>query len=499
MESQLAKKTITSIAWTYLSYILSKSVVLVTTIILTRLLSPAEFGIVGFAVTTMSFLDAVRDLGMSLALIQRRDRVEDAADTVFWLSISTDVIIWLFACAITPLMASFFREPQINTVLPVISFSFVLSGLGGTHDALLQREMKFSRRIIPSLSEGVSKAIVSIILALSGAGVWALVFGQLTGRGVFSAVAWRVMPWRPRLRIYWDLARDMLSYGLKIAGDAIISALQANIDYVFIGRFLGEVSLGLYTVAFRVPEMIIINFCIVIAHVLFPAYSILQDNLEQLRNSVKATLRYISLVTIPAGAGLALVSNLFALTIFGEKYADAGPIMAALSIYGVFLSVGWNIGDVYKAIGRPDILWKTALVEFTLLAPVLYILAHENAFAVSVGHVVVASLVTLFRLAIAMYLLKLTPRETFSQFIPATVGAATMGVAVFVCLQLTSALPNLIALILSILVGAVVYSVTLWFIERDLAEGILDKIRNFRDDDDDDDEAVEATTADPLV
>jgi O-antigen/teichoic acid export membrane protein len=472
----LGKKTLNSVAWTYFSYGLSKSMVLITTVVLTHILTKADFGIIGFAVTAMSFLDAVRDLGLGLALIQRRDRIEEAADTVFWLSLGSNVVMWLLASISAPFVAAFFHESQIIAILPVISFSFVISSLGGTHDALLQREMKFSRRIIPFVGESLAKGAVSITLALLGLNVWALVAGQITGRAAFSAIAWRILPWRPRRRFSWDLAKELFRFGYKIAVDSFLSNLQANIDYVFIGRFLGETALGVYTVAFRIPELVIINLCIVIAQVLFPVYAELQEDREQLKRGVLTAIRYIALVTVPAGVGLALVSHVFTRTIFGADWTDAAPIMAALSIYGTLLAVSWNIGDVYKAIGRPDILWKTAIFEFALLGPVLYVLAQRSAFAVSLGHVSVAFVVSAVRLSIAMYLLKLSVKQTLSQFIPSVVGGAIMGAAVWSVLQVVESWPGLIALSIAVLVGGISYAAALWRLERDLILDMLGRI-----------------------
>ncbi len=467
MSESLAKKTVTSVAWTYLSYGITKGMVLVTTAVLARLLTQSEFGIVGFALTAMTFLDAVRDLGIGTALIQRQGDVEEAADTAFWLNILLNIIFWLITLALSPLVADFFREPQVTSILPILSLSFILSSFGATHDALIQKEMKFSRRIIPSLAEAVSKGIVSIGMALSGQGIWALVIGQVVGRTAFAIVAWMVVDWRPKFVFSIPIAIELFRYGYQISIDSLISNFQANIDYVFIGRFLGDASLGLYTVAFRIPEIVIINLCIVIAQVLFPAYALIQENREELRQGMLAAIRYVSLVTFPAGIGMALISEVFTEVVFGKEWLDAAPIMAALAIYGVFLSVSWNIGDIYKAVGRPDILWKTAVFEFALLGPTLYVLAQESAFAVSVGHAVIAFIVSLLRLVVGSWLVEVPMSKILRQFIPATVGSTVMGLAVFGTLLLTESWPPLLALIALVLVGGVSYGAAMFGFERE--------------------------------
>lgn len=480
---RVAKKAVRSTAWTYLSYILSKGANLATTIILARLLTTAEFGIVGFALTAMSFLDAVRDLGLELALIQRREAIEEAAHTAFWMNLASNGAMWLLACLIAPFVAAFFNEPLIVIILPLLSFSFVISSFGGIHDALIKREMQFGLRFVPSLGESLLKSVVAVELALLGLGVWALVLGQLAGRLTFTVLAWRVSPWRPKWRFKMPIARQLFSYGYKASIDSFLSALQANIDYVFIGRFLGDAALGVYTVAYRMPEILIINFSIVIAQVLFPAYAMLQHDRAQLRQGVLSALRYVSLVTVPMGVGMALIAPLFTLVFFGEKWAEAGAVMSILALYGAILAVSWNIGDVYKAIGRPDILWKTTLIEFLLLAPTLFVLAQYSAFAVALGHLGVAVLVSALRLLIASRILQISLPSALGQFLPSFIGSALMGVAVWGMLSLTAPIADsgggFFALIGAVGLGGAVYIAALWWLERDLVQQGLRMALNF--------------------
>ncbi|MBZ0306520.1 MAG: oligosaccharide flippase family protein, partial [Anaerolineae bacterium] len=188
---------------------------------------------------------------------------------------------------------------------------------------------------------------------------------------------------------------------------------------------------------------------------------------RQLQQGMLMAIRYVSLVTFPAGIGMALVSEVFTEVVFGKDWIEAAPIMGALAIYGIFLSVSWNIGDIYKAIGRPDILWKTSIFEFALLGPVLYALAHESAFAVSVGHAAVAFVVSASRLTIGSWLVEVPMTRILRQFIPATVGSIVMGLAVAGMLVVTAEWPKVLALVVLVLTGAVSYSIAMWGFERE--------------------------------
>jgi PST family polysaccharide transporter len=245
---------------------------------------------------------------------------------------------------------------------------------------------------------------------------------------------------------------------------------------VFIGRFLGEATLGIYTLAFRVPELIIINFANVIASVLFPAYSTLEDR-SKLGEAALGTLRYIAIVTVPAGIGLALISPLFVKSVYDPDYIDAGSMMALLSLYGMLLAVSWNIGDVYKAMGRPDILWKTSMLELGLLGVVLYFMAQISGLHVALGHVCVAFVISMVRLLIATRLLDLPLGKTFAQFAPSVTGSIIMGIVVWLTLQVTASLPGLLALVIVILVGAAVYSAAMYWLEREMVLRVVGELR----------------------
>ena len=478
MNESLAKKTVSSAIWTYIAYGLSKTANFLAYIVLTRLLLPDQFGILGYAMAFISVLDAMRDIGIGLAIIQRRDNIEEVSNTAFWLSIGSNTAFWLLSIVISPFVANFFDEPLVTFILPVIAFTFVINSFGSVHDALLQREMEFGKRVIPAFFNSMCKGIASIILAFMDYGVWSLVLGMVVGQIVYTIAVWFLVDFRPKLAFNWQLAKEIINYGYKIFLDSIFSAVQANIDYVFIGRFLGATSLGIYTIAYRIPELIIINLCIVVAQVLFPAYSSIQNDSEQLRKAVLSALRYVSIIVVPAGVGLALVSSAFIQVIYPEEYWAAIPIMAALSLYGLFLSISWNIGDLYKAIDRADLLWKTAFFELALLVPTLFYLAQISAFAVALGHAILAFFVSLIRLAIAMNIIKLSIRETFGQFVPAAASALVMGIAVFTVGQLLAGTPTVVILVGQLIAGAIAYPVTLWFFERDLILRIVDMVQS---------------------
>lgn len=256
---EVTKKATRSLGWNTLSFGGSKLLSLITLSILARLLPPEDFGLVALATLTMDYLSIVSDLGFGAALIQRRENLRESASIAFTINLLANTALTMLVFFIAPYAAAFFREPELIPVLRWLSLTFMLKAIGSIHKVLLERELNFKKRVIPDLGNSIFKAIISIGLALAGFGVWSLIAGQLAGIVLSSAVAWNMLPWKPRLS--WDskTAKDLFSYGLSIMGIRAFSAWEDNFDYLIIGRLFNTTALGIYTIAYRLPETLILN------------------------------------------------------------------------------------------------------------------------------------------------------------------------------------------------------------------------------------------------
>jgi O-antigen ligase len=235
-EKDIARKATRAMVWNYLSFVLGKVLLFISISILARLLSPREVGIVALATVAINYFTVLQDLGLGAALIQRRDRIEEAADTVFAMNLICSVIITAGIFFSAPFVADYFDEPTVSPVLRWLGLTFIINAFGSIHTVLLKRELNFHKKIIPDLGQSLIKGIVSIGLALSGAGVWSLVYGQIAGSMAFVILAWIVNPWRPRFRLNLKLLRPPLSYGLSVlVGDSLSAAID-NLDYVIVRR-----------------------------------------------------------------------------------------------------------------------------------------------------------------------------------------------------------------------------------------------------------------------
>jgi O-antigen/teichoic acid export membrane protein len=469
----IARKATSAIIWNYLSFFLGKVLVFITIAILARLLTPKEVGIVALAMIAINYFTVVQDLGLGAALIQRTDRVEEAAHTVFTLNLIFGAFVTAVVFLLAPLLASYFREDMVTPILRWLGLSFIINAFGVTHTIRLRRQLDFRSKIIPDLGRSIAKGVFSISLALGGYGVWSLVYGQLVGTIVFVFLAWWVVPWRPKLQIHMDIARPMLRYGFSVLiGDSISDAID-NLDYFIVGRVFGNVALGIYSYAYRLPELLIINNLWVMSSVMFPTYATFQNNYDDLRKAFLGTILFLEILVTPICLGLVIAADPLVRVAFGNQWLETIPVIRILAIYALVLSVGYHAGGVYKAIGRPDIPIKLSIITLIILFPCLLIGSNYGLIGVAVGHVVAVAIRATLRLIVARRLIHVSYMDILLQLKPAAQSGLGLVVLALPTLYLCHSLPALLQLLVISLSGAVGYMGTLWLFERETIMKII--------------------------
>lgn len=473
----ITRKAGRGVLWNLLSFGIGKASLLITTAILARLLTKNDFGLVSIAVIGINYLSVVKDLGLSVALIQRRDDIEKASNTVFTINLILGLLLSLLSFLLAPWMATFFKEPEVVPVLRWLGLSFVINSLGSVHSAWLIKELDFQKKIIPDMGNSIIKLIASILMAYAGFGVWALVFGQLIGSLVSVVLLWFITPWRPQLVIHTNIARQLLHFGSFVTIGEILGVTIDNLDYIIVGKIFGSEPLSVYQLAYRLPEAILVGNLWVIGSIAFPTFSTLQDNMIELKKAFLVSIRFVQMIALPISFGLFLAAEPIVLVVFGEGWLDVIPILRVLSIYSLVYSFSFHVGDIYKAIGKPYLLVRLSILQLVVLIPALLIGAYYyGPVGVAWGHVFTIFIKRIAGLIVAMNLVKVKPTEIFSQYKPSVLAILAMSPVVILVLYLTNNLSDLIQLTLTIAFGAGAYLLVLWQIEKDMLIRLLQKI-----------------------
>lgn len=467
------RKIAHAVMWNYLSFGLGKGMVLISTGILARLLTTADFGVVAFTTLSISYLSVLKDLGLGAALIQTREDIEESANTVFTLNLFIGLLLTIITFAIAPLAAAYFRSPEVTSLLRVLGLTFTIDTLSSIHIVRMQRDLAFNRKLIPDLGRAVTKGVISIGFALAGFGVWSLIYGQVAGSVTTVILSWVVYPWWPRLRIRKTLARQLILYGSTLLAVNILHTTITSADYLIVGRVLGDSALGIYTLAYRLPELLIMNLLWVVSAAIFPAYSAIQDRPDSLRKGFLTTIRYIEMISVPLCLGMFLVADPLVRLAFGSQWLEAIPVMRILTLFVLVYSIGVNAGDVYKATGHPDILVKIGLVNVVPMLAALWYGSRYGLVGVALAHLAVGAVRMWLSLFVATKIIKTSWLDIAREVKPAFLSGAVLLIAGVPVLFLTADMLPLFRLVLITLAGAVGYLTTFWLLEREELRQVL--------------------------
>lgn len=391
-ESGLGRVAVAGAGWQSISYVGGKLLVLVSTVILARLLTPSDFGLVALALVFVTYAEVVADLGVAQALIYLPKR-RSYADAAVVLSALWSLTLVGLALLAAPAVASFFGRPDVTPIFRVLSLSLLLNGIGQVPDALLRRDLKFRTQIAGNLARAGAQGIASVAFAVAGFGPWAIVLGQLVGEAAWAGMLWALVDYRPRRgfhRLNRDDAKELVGYGAPAAGNALVLSLVFNIDYLIVGRRLGARSLGYYTLAFRVPQMLIIQVFYILSTVTFPLYARVRDSGARLANGYLLAVKLQAVYGVIAGVALAVTAGDLVPLVFGERWTPSVVPLRALALYAMFRSLGIGAVDLLKAIGRPALAFRLSLLRLAVVAPLLWVLAGRGIDEVAWGQAAAA-------------------------------------------------------------------------------------------------------------
>jgi O-antigen/teichoic acid export membrane protein len=472
-EASLGTRTLRGTAWAYASYIGGQAVVLVSTAILARILTPSQFGLVALALVFITLLDTISDLGLSPALvISTEQELRARSNTVFLFTVGLGALLSAITAGVAPLAGLFFDQPDLVPLLAVLGLNFVVRSFGATHYALAQKRIDFRSRTAADLAGVGARGVTAIALALAGFGAWSLVLGYLVGTAAVSVTLWSLVPWRPSGRASRVHLMGMLRFGSTLTAVDVLTAVINQIDYVFVGRVLGTQALGLYTIGFRLPELIIVSLAVVAGRVLFPAFATVDRG--DLRRVFLVSVRYVAVVAFPLAAGLATLAQPFVLAVFGDRWEGSVDSMRVLSLYGLAVAIGIPAGIAYKATGQAGILLKLAVPRTALVVASIAIFVNQGIVAVAGCQAGVATLFGLVGMVIASRMLRVGPSQLATAILPAAAAAAGLAAVTFIVSATIDSAWQ--ALAIGIPAAAATYVALLSLLARDIVRDVRDRV-----------------------
>ena len=367
---------------------------LLATMVMARLLTPRDYGLIGMVTVVTGFLTIFKDIGLSRATIQRNVLTHDEASSLFWINGGVGVCISLLTVAIAPAIARFYGEPRLTNITIALACGFLVSGFSVQHQALLRRRMRFGILAVNDVFSIAIAGIVGITMAYERMSYWAIVGNQLSFTISGALLAWIVCPWRPSLPKRSTRVREMLAFGGNITGFTVLNYFARNTDDLLIGRFWGSQQLGLYAKAYQLLLFPLNQINLPVGGVAVPTLSRLVDEPERYRAAFARTLEKIVLVTLPLVVFLMVCSDWLIAVVLGDQWLGAARIFMWLAIAGFFQPIGYTTGWLFTSQNRTGELLRLGVITSALAVASIAAGVHWGAEGVAKSYGLTSALIT---------------------------------------------------------------------------------------------------------
>ena len=464
MKDRLAE----SVFWITWSRGVGLLVSFLSSLVVARLLSPADYGLMAMAGIWTGIMSLISEMGMGAAIVQFQELEDDELNSCFWLTMSLAALGYLALYFAAPLLETWFSTPMLANVVRVVALTLPLIAIRVVPDGLLRKQLAFDKLSQADLVSTLLTVPVVLGMAWAGGGVWALVAGTLVAPAVQNVVIFRFAKWFPGIRIGGKRFRELMRYSLATLVSRVSWATYQQADIFVLGKVSGDVTLGFYSMAKELAALPVTRISTVVNQLASPVMAELQVNREALRAALLRALRLTMAVSLPLCAGLILEAEDFVRVLLTEKWTPSVPILRILCLYSMLSSVAALFVPLLMARYRIKFVFRYTLLQL-LVMPIAFLAgaAWLGAVGVALAWAVIYPLGFAWLVREVVRELDIPWTVFLLQFRPAVVATAIMAAVVLLFqVEWSSLVAGQIAarLTVSVLVGAIGYSTALWFL-----------------------------------
>jgi O-antigen/teichoic acid export membrane protein len=413
--------------------VLTNLLAVVSTIVLARLLVPADFGLVALGTTMLAILSAITNLSMGAALVQHREPTDAHYHTAWTLGVVRGLGLAAIFCLLGLPLARLYGEPRLDEVMYALSVSVFLTGLTNPRLVMMQRKLVFWQVFVLHVANHLVMAVVSIVVALLYQTYWALVAGAVAGQLVATILSYSLFPFRPHLSLRH--AGELWSFSIWLTLGQAVKTMNYRFDHLLIGGFLGRPALGYYTVGSNLAIVAAKEAVLPLTQTLFPAFSAVSDSMERLRRAYQRAQATVTAIALPAGIGFTLIADPLVRLTMGAKWAPAILVIQVVGAAYAFGTLGTLVSPLAMAQGATRYLFNRSLQLFVIRMPFIIAGMYFGGLA---GLLAARALVGLIGVVINMSMVReligLTIREQLRANLRCLAAAAAM-VAVVLLVQ----------------------------------------------------------------
>ncbi len=357
----LAGRVQRGVGWTMASQVAIQGLALMTSVVIARFMSPHDVGLATEAIVFVTLALVLVDLGFASVVVQRPDLTEADLSTLFWAGTAFGIVMTLIGLALSGPIAELYGQPRVQGLFAVLSVTFAIVAPGIVQGGLLIRDLQFRSLELRTIASTVASCTVAIVLAVLGAGPWAIVAQTITVGSVSTALLWRSSSWRPRWLFSTESLRGFFGFASHLLGAQMLRWANANLDNFLVGRVLGAAPLGAYSLAFGIALTPVSRIAVPVAQVFFPAFSRIRDR-ERIAEVWLRAVRLQAFAIVPSMLGLVVVAPDLVAAVFGAKWRSAAPVMQVLAGVALVQSLTAMNDGVLQALDNTRLLLRFTLV-----------------------------------------------------------------------------------------------------------------------------------------
>ena len=466
---EIGRLVVSSLKWIAVAKFAAQLVTWTITIFVIRILDPSDYGILAMAVVITGVIEIINDIGLGDSIVQNKGLGRSAIEKIFGLLIVLNISLFIALYFFSPLVAQFFNEPQVADVLRVVTLELLLIPFLIIPKGLLTREMNFKVISISDFSRAVIASIATLIMALSGFGVWSLVLGNLLGVLVEVIIVNSVVRtwYRPRFEI--DEIKHSISFGSRVTAGRVLWYLNSEADLFIIGKFLGKEILGIYSIAKQLVQIPMAKIAQMLNQVVFSAFSKIQDNRSKVAEHFVKSAHLMSFIAFPIFFGISSISNEFVDLVLGEKLALATIPFQILSLILPLRMLQNVFAPTLDGLGKPNINIVNQIIACFIIPGSILIGLKWGLQGVCLAWIIAYPIYFIIVLIRSLPAIGVSIVDYFNAIRVALLHASIMYLAVWLAREYLNTLttPLIVQLIALIAVGALTYLSLTWFFQRD--------------------------------
>tara|TARA_Y100000588_G_C14266246_1_gene930022 strand:- start:663 stop:2108 length:1446 start_codon:yes stop_codon:yes gene_type:complete len=372
MQNNLNYLIVKGIIWSFNGNILKQGINIIITIILARLLSPIEFGIIGIIMIFISISQRIVDGGFSSALIRKKKCTENDYSTVFLSNLGISIFLYFLLYIFSSHIGLYFNENIISTLLKVLGFVIIINAFGIVQRVQLRRDLNFKKEALITFYSSISGGVIGIGAAIYGLGVWSLLIKTMSQQLVEVLILWISNKWTPIMTFSKQSFKSLFAFGSKLMISDIIDAVFKKLFYFVIGKYYNPIILGYYTQADNLGKIPSENLNRTIQHVSYSSLSKVKNDPEKLKDHFSIFLKAIMLISFPLMFGIAAAADTIVLVLLGEQWSPAIPFLKLMAITSSSLPLHSLNLNILKIKGRSDIFLKLEIIKKMLIIIIVF-------------------------------------------------------------------------------------------------------------------------------